>query len=115
MQYIKFKDDIKVERATGVKDDWGNETTEKVFEGKGRYQQGSPVYTGILTTNSLLFVKGELHLKENDIVYVTLRNGVRKRGVVGEIRYIEGDLLLGDYTRMVLKQVQDANESNGNG
>lgn len=106
MQLIKFKDNIKVERATGVKDpEYGREITEVVYEGKGRYQQGGPVYNGILVTHSILFVKGDLRLKEDDVVFVTLHNGIVKRGIVGEIRYIEMPLSGVNYTRMVLKQV----------
>lgn len=105
MQLINFTDDIKVERATGVKDDWGKETTEIVYEGKGRYQQGGQVYSGLLITNSVLFVPSDLFLKENDIVFVTIHNGRVKRGVVGTIRYIEMPLSGTRYTRMELKQV----------
>lgn len=108
MQLIKFTDNIKVERATGVKDDWGKETTEIVYEGKGRYQQGGQVYTGLLVTNSVLFVEGDLFLKEDDIVYVTLHNNRVKRGIVGTIRYIEMPLSGTRFTRMELKQVTDA-------
>lgn len=107
MQQITFKDKLRVERATDEKDDWGNEITEVVYEGKGRYQQGGPVYTGLLITNSLLFIPKDLYLKEDDIVFVTLHNGRVKRGVVGTIRYIEMPMSRDCYTRMELKQVQD--------
>lgn len=107
MELIKFKDDIKVERATGVKDDWGNETTEVVYEGKGRYQQGGQVYTGLLVTNSVLFIPSDVFLKEDDVVFVTIHNGRVKRGIVGTIRYIEMPLSGTRYTRMELKQVTD--------
>lgn len=107
MQLIKFKDNIKVERATGVKDDWGKESTEVVYEGKGRYQQGGQVYSGLLVTNSVLFVEGDLFLKEDDIVFVTLHNNRVNRGIVGTIRYIEMPLTGARYTRMELRQVTD--------
>ena len=109
MQYIQFKDNIKVERATDIKDEWGKETTEVVYEGKGRYQQGGQVYSGLLITNSVLFVPSDVFLKEDDVVFVTIHNGRVKRGIVGTIRYIEMPITGARYTRMEMKQVQDAN------
>lgn len=107
MELIRFTDNIKVERATGVKDDWGRIATETVYEGKGRYQQGGQVYTGLLVTNSVLFLAGDVFLKEDDVVFVTLHNERVKRGIVGTIRYIEMPLSGTRYTRMELKQVTD--------
>lgn len=107
MQLVQFKDDIRVERATTEKDEWGREKTEFIYEGKARYQQGGQVYRGLLITNSVLFFPLDIFLKENDIVFITLHNGLVKRGVVGNIRYIEMPLSSDKETRMELKQVQD--------
>ena len=108
MQLIKFKDNIKVERATGEKDPvYGREIREIIYEGKGRYQQGGQVYSGLLITNSVLFLEGDVFLKENDVAYVTLHNNRVKRGIVGTIRYIEMPITLARYTRMELRTVQD--------
>lgn len=109
MQLIGFEDDIIVERAMGEKDpEHGREITEEIYNGKGRYQQGGQVYTGILITNSVLFLLGDVFLKENDIVYVTLHNDVRKRGIVGTPKYIKMPITGTRYSRFELKQVQDA-------
>lgn len=107
MQLIQFEDNIKVERATDEKDDWGNVKTELVYEGKGRYQQGGQVYSGLLITNSILFFPKDLFLKENDVVFVTLHNGRVKRGVIGNPRYIKMPITGDRYSRFELKQVQD--------
>ena len=105
---ISFDDDLKVERLTEVKDtDWGSETYETIYEGKGRYQQGGPVYSGILITNSVVFIPRDLFIKENDVVQVTIHNGRIKRGIVGTIRYIKMPLSGNRHTRFILKQVQD--------
>lgn len=108
MQLIGFEDDIRVERATGEKDpDNGELITEVVYNGKGRYQQGGQVYTGILITNSVLFLLGDVFLKENDIVFVTLHNDVKKRAIVGTPKYIKMPITGDRYSRFELKQVQD--------
>lgn len=54
-----------------------------------------------------MFIPADVFLKEDDIIYVTIHNGIIKRGVVGMIRYIEMPITRVRYTRMELKQVQD--------
>ena len=108
MELIDFEDDILVERATGEKEPvHGELITEEVYNDKGKYQQGGPTYTNILTTNSVLFLQGDVFLKENDIVFVTLHNAVKKRAIVGTPRYIKMPITGERYSRFVLKQVQD--------
>lgn len=107
MDLIKFDDWLLVERSTDQKDEWGNMIAERVYEGKGRYQQGGQVYTGFLVRNSVLFLPVDVALKENDEIHITLTNNRRIRGIIGTIRNIEMPLTYDRFTRMELKQVQD--------
>lgn len=111
MALIKFDDYVVVERITGYDDVWNKEIKEKIFEGYGRYQQGGQVYTGFLVRNSVLFLPVDVtFLKENEKIFITITNGRRFEGVVGEVRHIDMPLSHNKLTRLELKQVKDAPE-----
>lgn len=107
MGLIKFEDDVIITRYGVEVDRYDKPLTTKVWSGKGRYQEGVPVYSGILTTNSVLFLPEDVPVEDNDKATVTLHNGRVVAGVVSGVRNVRLPLTGALCTRMVLKQTMD--------
>lgn len=107
MELIKFEDAVTITRDEGEVNEFDQLVRTEVWSGKGRYQEGTPVYSGILTTNSVLFLPSDVPVEDNDEATVMLHNGRVVRGVVSGVRNVRLPLTSELCTRMVLKQTTD--------
>lgn len=107
MELIKFEDEVIITRGDGEPNEFDEIVPCEVWRGKGRYQEGTPVYSGVLTTNSVLFLPSDVPVEDNDEAKVTLHNGRVVSGVVSGVRNVRLPLTSELCTRMVLKQTTD--------
>ena len=102
MELIKFEDSCIISRANGY-DEEGGETTREVFTGPCNYQQGVQTYQGISQRNSLVTLKGDVRIRQNDLAIVTESNGVRHECQVKTVRNVKLPLVGTRYTRLEME------------
>lgn len=103
MELIKSEDTCIISRESGY-DEYDQPISDFVYSGACRYQQGVQAYMGISQRNSVVFIKGDVRVLENDICTVKLSNGIERKGVVKTVRNVKLPLSGSRTTRIELAQ-----------
>lgn len=102
MELIKFDDACIISRVTGI-DECYSEITKTVYNDCCNYQQGVQTYAGISQRNSLVFLPGDVRIRENDLAIVTESNGVKHECKVKTVRNVKLPLIGTRYTRLEME------------
>lgn len=104
MSDLSYPDKCVITRSTGETDEWDNLVSEEIYSGVCDFQPGGQTSQSIITHNDVVYLPGQVMVKDNDEIFVTNRYGRQRKGVVKLANDLGLDLT-GDYvTEIEIKQ-----------
>lgn len=108
---IRFEDKCKVERPSGLKDEWDNPVSDLLYEGDCLYDEGSSSTksnVNIEIQSAVVFIKGtDIQFKNGDGITIDTIDGYTAKGVIKRVKKIKFYLFNKEHiTRLEINQIQ---------
>ena len=104
MSDLSYPDKCVITRSTGETDEWDNLVSDEIYSGKCDWQQGGQTSQSIITHNDVVYLPGQVMVKDNDEIFVTNRYGRQRKGVVKLANDLPLDLTDDCETEIEIKQ-----------
>lgn len=104
MSDLSYSDKCVITRSTGETDEWDNLVSEEIYSGVCDWQQGGQTSQSIITHNDVVYLPGQVMVKDNDEIFVTNRYGRQRKGVVKLANDLPLDLTDDCETEIEIKQ-----------
>ena len=73
MSDLSYPDKCVITRSTGEVDEWDNLVSEEIYSGVCDFQPGGQTSLSIITHNDVVYLPGQVMVKDNDEIFVTNR------------------------------------------
>ena len=104
MSDLSYPDKCVITRSTGEVDEWDNLVSEEIYNGVCDFQSGGQTSLSIITHNDVVYLPGQVMVKDNDEIFVTNRYGRQRKGVVKLANDLPLDLTDDCVTEIEIKQ-----------
>lgn len=104
MSDLSYPDKCVITRSTGETDEWDNLVSEEIYSGVCDFQPGGQTSLSIITHNDVVYLPGQVMVKDNDEIFVTNRYGRQRKGVVKLANDLPLDLTDDCVTEIEIKQ-----------
>lgn len=104
MSDLSYPDKCVITRSTGETDEWDNLVSEEIYSGVCDFQPGGQTSLSIITHNDVVYLPGQVMVKDNDEIFVANRYGRQRKGVVKLANDLPLDLTDDCVTEIEIKQ-----------
>lgn len=104
MSDLSYPDKCVITRSTGETDEWDNLVSEEIYSGVCDFQPGGQTSQSIITHNDVVYLPGQVMVKDNDEIFVTNRYGRQRKGVVKLANDLPLELMDDCETEIEIKQ-----------
>lgn len=104
MSDLSYKDHCVITRSTGEVGEYDQFVSEGVYNGVCDWQPGGQTSLSIITHNDVVYLPGQVMVRENDEISVTNRHGRQRDGVVKLANDLDLDLTGDCVTEIEIKQ-----------
>lgn len=104
MSDLSYKDHCVITRSTGEVGEYDQFVSEEAYNGVCDWQPGGQTSLSIITHNDVVYLPGQVMVRENDEISVTNRHGRRRDGVVKLANDLDLDLTGDCVTEIEIKQ-----------
>lgn len=104
MSDLSYHDKCVITRSAGEVDEYDYLVSEEIYNGVCDWQQGGQTSQSIITHNDVVYLPGQVMVKDNDEIFVTNRYGRQRKGVVKLANDLPLDLTDDCVTEIEIKQ-----------
>lgn len=104
MSDLSYPDKCVITRSTGIPNEYDQIEVEEIYSGVCDWQQGGQTSQSIITHNDVVYLPGQVMVKDNDEIFVTNRYGRQRKGVVKLANDLPLDLTDDCVTEIEIKQ-----------